>query len=155
MPSLDEISSISGRGPTFFWTIPFIKDSVWLEEISSVVLKKEMKIWKVYNDDDDNTVYENSDKRDIGRIFIWDKLTWAFGSTKLKRSHYAFPNYGSVLGPYICKILCPFMLATFYRKSANLTKKSKIYKEKFEIKKKVKCLYGPNTRPYRIYNSAK
>ena len=139
---------------TFIWTIPLTKDSVWLEEISSVVLKKEMKIWKVYNDDDDNADYENSDKRDIGRIFIRDKLTWAFGSTKLKRSHYAFPNYGSVLGPYICKILYPFMLATFYRKSANLTKKVKFTGKSLKLKK-VKCLYGPNTRPYRIYNSEK
>mgnify|MGYP003683272863 CR=1 FL=1 len=45
-----------------------------LVEIGPVVLKKKMKMWKVYDNNDDND--------DDGQ---WsEKLTWAFGSGELK-----------------------------------------------------------------------
>ena len=56
-------------------------------EIGHVVLEKKIKIWKVYdnaNDNDDNETTDN------GQFWSY-KLNWAFGSGELKKDYTVKP----------------------------------------------------------------
>ena len=78
------ISLGKGRGPSFEQTwIPFTQGCFVpsLIEIGPVVLEKKTKMWKVY--DNDNNDYDGQRTTDK---FWSEKLTWAFGSGELKRT---------------------------------------------------------------------
>ena len=60
--------------------IPFTEGCIVLNlvEIGPVVLEKKMKMWKVYDNVNNNANNNDNDK------FWSEKLTWAFGSGELK-----------------------------------------------------------------------
>ena len=78
------VSLGKGRGPSFEQTcLPFTQGCFVpsLVEIGPELLEKKMKMWKVYDNDGQQT------------NFWSEKLTWAFGSGELKKSESSCRNY--------------------------------------------------------------